>query len=148
VGLEKADKIEPVLAVLLAIAATTGARRGELCALRWKDLDWESRTLTFTRSVYETKGGGWSEKSTKTHAVRTVGLDHFGVAVLRRHRSDVDSLAAELGLKVASNAFMFSRSPVGSEPIRPDLVTKFTIRGAKAAGIDTPLHAFRHFSVV
>jgi integrase len=35
---------------------------------------------------------------------------------------------------------------VGAEPIRPDVVTKFTLRVAKAAGVATHLHALRHFS--
>jgi len=143
---EAAEKVEPALAVLLVVAAITGARRGELCALRWPDLDWKARTLTFARSVYETTGGGWAEKPTKTHSARTVGLDDFGLTVLHRHRVAVERLADELRLVVPPNAFMFSRSPVGSEPIRPDVITRFTIRVAKTAGITTHLHALRHFS--
>ena len=41
---------------------------------------------------------------------------------------------------------MFSRSPVGSEPMRPDVVTKFTTRIAESVGVETHLHALRHFS--
>ena len=41
---------------------------------------------------------------------------------------------------------MFSQSPVGSEPIRPNVLTKFTERAAKAAKVTTHLHALRHFS--
>jgi integrase len=41
---------------------------------------------------------------------------------------------------------VFSRSPAGSEPIRPDLLTKFTKRVAEKAKVDTHLHALRHFS--
>jgi integrase len=144
--LKAAEKIEPMLASLLLLAALTGARRGELCALRWTDLDSTARTLTIARSVYETVGGGWGEKSTKTHRSRTVGLDDLGVEVLRRHRASVDALALDLGLEVLANGFMFSRSPVGAEPVRPDVVTKFTVRVAKAAGVTTHLHALRHFS--
>jgi len=58
----------------------------------------------------------------------------------------VKALASELDLKVPPNGFVFSRSPVGAEPIRPDIVTKFTKRVATAAGVDTHLHALRHFS--
>jgi len=65
---------------------------------------------------------------------------------LRRHRDQVAALALELGVTVADDAFIFSRSPAGAEPIRPDVVTGFTRRVAKAAGVDTHLHALRHFS--
>jgi len=141
-----AEAVEPALAVLLLLAALTGARRGELCALRWPDIDFDSDTLTISRSVYEVAGGGWAEKGTKTHQARTIGLDDLGLEVLRRHRSAVDALAASLGLEVLPDGFVFSRSPTGTEPIRPDVVTKFTTRIAETAGVNTHLHALRHFS--
>jgi integrase len=141
-----AEAVEPVLAVLLLIAALTGARRGELCALRWTDLNWGNRTLTIARSVYETAGGGWAEKGTKTHQARTIGLDDLGIEALRRHRASVDHLAGQLGLDVPPDGFMFSRSPTGSEPIRPDVATKFVTRVASSVGVRTHLHALRHFS--
>ena len=145
--LEVAEASEPTLAALLLLAALTGARRGELCALRWSEhVDWDARTLRIARSVYETAGGGWGEKPTKTHQVRRVGLDDLALAILRRHRDQVAALALELGVTVADDAFIFSRSPAGAEPIRPDVVTGFTRRVAKAAGVDTHLHALRHFS--
>jgi hypothetical protein len=43
-------------------AAITGCRRGELCGLRWGDLDTATNTLTVTRSVCETAGGGWGSE--------------------------------------------------------------------------------------
>jgi integrase len=144
--LTAAEKVEPALASMLLMAALTGARRGELCALRWTDLNAKAGTLTIARSIYETAGGGWGEKGTKTHQARTIGLDDLGLEALRRHRDAVDVLARNLGLDVPPDAFMFSRSPVGSEPVRPDVLTKFTIRMARAAKVDTHLHALRHFS--
>jgi integrase len=143
---EAAEKVEPALAATLLLAALTGARRGELCALRWSDVDWHAGTLTIARSVYEVAGGGWAEKSTKTHQARRIGLDDFALEVLRRHRRNVDALCADLGLDVLPDGFMFSRSPVGAEPYRPDVLTKFTIRMAKKADVPTHLHALRHFS--
>jgi len=38
-----AEATEPAFAALLLLAALTGARRGELCALRWSDVDWQAR---------------------------------------------------------------------------------------------------------
>jgi integrase len=168
--LTEAERVEPMMAVLLLLAALTGGRRGELCALRWTDLDTTAGTLTIARSVYEAAGGGWSEKGTKTHQARTIGLDDLGQEALSRHRKAVDVLADGLGLDVPPDAFMFSRSPVGSEPIRPDVVTKtFTAlcrrmekpvleklrkTKPKATRADLPaadrwdyhLHGLRHFS--
>jgi integrase len=142
----KAEEIEPALAALLLLGALTGARRGELCALRWTDLNAVEHTLTIARSVYETEGGGWAEKGTKTHQERTIGLDELALSVLAKHRAQVDEVARGLKLDVRPNGFIFSRSPVGAEPIRPDVVSKFTKNVATKAGVDTHLHALRHFS--
>ena len=142
----KAEELEPGLAALLLLGALTGARRGELCALRWTDLDVAGRTLTIARSVYETEGGGWAEKGTKTHQERTIGLDDLALGVLAKHRAQVDELADRLKLEVRPDGFMFSRSPVGAEPMQPDFVFKFAKKVATKAGVDTHLHALRHFS--
>jgi integrase len=142
----QAEKTDPSLARLLIIAALTGARRGELCALRWSDLDWETRTLTIARSIYEVVGGGWAEKPTKTHQERHIGLDDVAVDVFRSQWEWVDGLAGQLDLAVLEHGFIWSTSPVGAEPYRPNSITQFLRRTAKKAGVDTHLHALRHFA--
>ena len=39
--IERAKEKEAELATLLFVAATTGCRRGELCGLRWSDVDFD-----------------------------------------------------------------------------------------------------------
>ena len=51
-----------------------------------------------------------------------------------------------MGLEVLPDGFIFSRSPIGAEPMRPDVVTKATKTAAESVGVDTHLHALRHFS--
>jgi integrase len=144
--IDQAEKTDPMLATLLLVAALSGARRGEVCALRWSDIDWTARTLTISRSVYETKGGGWGEKDTKTHQARRIGLDPVAVEALRRHQDRADKLARNLDLVNPEDAFVFSLSPSGSEPVRPDLITKWSAKAAHDAGVKTHLHALRHFA--
>lgn len=144
--LESAETLDPTMACMLLMAAITGARRGELCGLKWTDLDRKARTLTIGRSIYERPSNEWGVKATKTHQVRRIGLDELGIEALRRHRAQVDSLASSLNLKVPPDAYMFSQSPAGAEPIRPNVVTKFLERAAKLAKVPTHLHALRHFS--
>ena len=144
--MQAAEAIDPTLGALLVLAALTGARRGEMCALRWSDIDWEAGSLRIARSLHEVAGGGWNEKAIKAHQVRKISLDEFGLEILRRHRVQAGKIAGELGVSPAPEAFLFSRSPTGLEPVRPDVLTKFTRRAAASAGVDTHLHALRHFS--
>ena len=46
-----AEREDSDMAVLITLAAITGARRGELCGLRWGDVDWDAGTLAIERSV-------------------------------------------------------------------------------------------------
>jgi integrase len=141
--IKAADEVEPMYGVLIFLAAISGCRRGELCGLQWSDVDWENGTLTVTRSIYETRSGGWAQKPTKTHGTRRIALGDVGVALLRRHRAAVDKLADKLELKVPADAFMFSLSPQGSEPIRPDLVTRLVLRISRGT---IHVHQLRHYS--
>jgi integrase len=42
---------EPISAMAVLLAGVTGARLGELCGLRWTDIDPERRLLTISRSI-------------------------------------------------------------------------------------------------
>jgi integrase len=50
----------PVYQALLAAAALTGCRRGELCGLLWREIDWPARTIHIERSlvrIHQSKAG-------------------------------------------------------------------------------------------
>jgi len=73
--IEAADVEHPDLAAFLRTSVTTGARRGELCALRWRDVDLASRTVLIAHNLVEGASGSLVEKDTKTHAARRIALD-------------------------------------------------------------------------
>jgi integrase len=61
---------------IVAIAAYTGARRGEILALRWTDFDPDAKTLRIERAVEETKEHGRIIKPPKTRrGIRTNVID-------------------------------------------------------------------------
>ncbi len=81
------------LATAMALAALTGARRGELCALRWSDVDLTAGTVRIARSL-TVVGAEVYIGPTKTHAVRVVALGDAGVATLMRRRLRMEEFAA------------------------------------------------------
>ena len=143
--LEEAHRRDPVLAALIGLAALTGARRGELCALRWTDVDLKTRTLRISRSLMDIPGR-IEEKATKTHQERTVALGDAGVELLELHHQEVDARAAEGGVKIRRDAFLFSERLDGTTPVRPDKVTRFFTDLRDSLGLDhVHLHSLRHF---
>jgi len=144
--IEAAEARDARLAPLLMLAALTGMRRGELCALRWSDVRLDTGLLEVSRSVVVVPGGV-AEKSTKTDRERLVALDDVGVAVLRQHRSRVDDLAAVIKCTIEPTSFVFSPEPDGSVPYRPDTITSFFIRVRDSLRLEgVRLHDLRHFT--
>jgi hypothetical protein len=124
---------------------TTGARRGELCALRWSHVDLANGTVTFRRGIAQDGTVLW-EKDTKTHQQRRVTIDPETVAVLTEHWDRSRSRAAALGLTLGRGAFVFSNAPDASTHLVPSSVTQRYNRLAHRLSINTHLHALRHFS--
>ena len=138
-------KGDHMLATLAVVAALTGARRGELCALRWSDIDFDTKTLTISASVYRGDEGEWLLKDPKTHQRRRVGLDEVALGRLRQHHTAALELAQGLGLGLPQDAFVFTESPQGLEPVVPDLITTRFRLAAKTAGVKAHFHGLRHY---
>ena len=111
---------QPVLAAAIAIATTTGLRRGELAGLQWSDLDPERGRLYVRRAIKNDVHGGWVAGPPKTHQARAIALDVFTLAVLREHRVRADSSAQDAGITIEPNGYILTFDPSGVEPIRPD----------------------------
>lgn len=78
-----AQESDPDLATFIVLAASSGASRGELVALRWWDLDLDHGTLTIERGVVLVNGE-LIEQGTKTHQSRRITLDEATLASLLR----------------------------------------------------------------
>ena len=52
-----AKETNPALGAFFLLAATTGAHRGELLALRWRDVDLGGASLSFQRSLVDGANG-------------------------------------------------------------------------------------------
>lgn len=136
---------DPEWGTLLWLAITTGARRGELCALRWSAVDLDRCVLRLRQSVAR-KPGGWYLKDTKTHQHRRVALDPVTVELLLEHRARYEERVALLDLPPSPDAFLFSPAPDNSTFLVPESVTKRYERLVKRLGIETTLHGLRHYS--
>src|SRR6266566_3014612 len=74
------------LEVLLLVALTTSMRRGELMALRWGDLDFETRMLQVRRNLARMPGVGYIEREPKTKSGRRkIVLSSVVLEALREH---------------------------------------------------------------
>jgi integrase len=72
--------------VPVLLAALCGLRRGEICALRWKNVDLDGAQMSIVESLEQTKAG-LRFKSPKSGKGRTVALSQTVVAELRAYRA-------------------------------------------------------------
>jgi integrase len=142
-----ADETNPSLGCFLRLAATSGARRGELCALRWKHVDLDNGVLLIERSIVEDGKGNLVEKDTKTHAARRLRLDAGTLDRLRQRRAEREGYGTELRRLVHENDYVFSRGAAGTTPWRPGYVTLAFCRVRNEVGLTgVRLHDLRHFA--
>jgi integrase len=116
---------------LWALALGTGARRGELLALRWADIDWDASKVTISKNRVVVNGAV-IEGTPKSKKSRRVDIGPETVAVLRRWR-----------LQQEPSEFVFT-DELG-EPVRPDRVNHlFHQACARAEVPNIGPHGLRH----
>ena len=142
--LAAADVHEPEFGALLRVLAATGARRGEVCGLRWSDINLDAATASICRSVAAVPGGT-IEKDTKTHAARRIALDASTMGVLSQHRALMEARSRACAVPFDPNGFVFTITADGSAPLHPDTVSTAFRRLCDKAGFPSVrLHDLRH----
>jgi integrase len=127
------------------LTLVTGMRRAELLALRWDDIDLTAGVVEIRRNYVWVKGRG-VEKTTKTHRMRRISLDSATLDVLTAHHERCADDVLQLGEKPSARAFLFSHEPMCDRPYHPDAVTHRYTKMCAQLGIDSHLHALRHYS--
>jgi len=130
--------------VYFATLLYTGLRRGELLALRWRNLDLVKDTLTVVETAYKLGNGEYITKEPKTaQSRRSVVLTPALGELFREYRIDQELLRIQLGVSLDADDFVFIR-PDGS-PINPNAVTLAFRRIIKKAGLRSlRIHDLRH----
>ena len=136
---------DPDWAVLVWLTMVTGFRRGELCALRWHDLDLVAGVLSVERSIAQLNGQTW-EKDTKTHQHRRIALDPETVALLTGTGSGAwtarpRSASTFLPTRSCSRRRRTVRSTSSRAPS-----ASATRASPQRLGIKTTIHKLRHYS--
>jgi integrase len=131
------------------VAAFTGARRNEILALRWSDLDPQKKELRIERAVEDTKSYGIRFKGPKKEShKRTITIDDDLLVVLLAEREKhlrmaagvPDGVVVDLSLiKLPEGALMFPNPALGADisfatPRVPRALTKVFAQKVRKLG--------------
>lgn len=136
-----AERRDPAAGLALRLAAVTGARRSELCALIWSDLTGDR--LRIDSSIAIVRSGTKDDRrapalvdaATKTGNQRVVRLDRRSVEVITALREEREPYGP------------WMLNP-GERPLNPERFTNWWRLARRDAGIETRwrLHDLRHWS--
>ena len=96
--------------IMLCLAS--GARRGELLALLWTDIDFETGLMNVTKSLSQTRAG-LRVKSTKSGRPRRFAVPVAALDALREHRVQQDRDRRMFGNDYEENQLVFCRAGRG-----------------------------------
>lgn len=128
--------------VLMALA--TGARRGEVLAMRWRNVDLDRGTVRIVESLEQTKTA-IRFKAPKTDRARAVTLPSFAVDELRRLKREQAEKLLALGVRQTDATLLCARAD--GEPLQPQSLTHEFPRFLPRLGSDFPrvrFHDLRH----
>ena len=125
------------------IALATGMRRGEVLALRWRNVDLDRGNLRVVESLEQTKAG-LRAKAPKSEKARAITLPVFAIEELRHLRREQAEELLMLGCRQSGDTLLCARAD--GEPMQPRSLTyEFTRLVARLKGIPrVRFHDLRH----
>lgn len=124
------------------LAALCGLRRGEILALRWRDVDLTNGLLSIKESAEEV-GKEVRYKETKSGKARTVALSMTVKEELNRHRVGQAEEQLKLGMRPDDNSFVVAQ--IDGRPLKPTSLThEWTRLVAKTSLPRIRFHDLRH----
>jgi integrase len=141
---------DPEFELYVRLAATTGLRPGELCALWWDDFDLDAVGLwvgfNLVHGKREDIPGDWVRKEPKSdHGRRMLALDPRTVRLVKAHRARRGAELRAEGVDLPAQSFVFAGSIDGATPIRRDRMTRRFGKLTKRLGHGYTLYGLRHF---
>lgn len=135
----KGERLYPALYLILA----TGLRRGEVCALKWEEVDLEGWSLNVRANRITLKGRALESLPKTERGFRTVHLSPDAVEVLKAWKRVQEEERARAGDAWENTGYVFT-NPLGL-PIHPDTLNRTLRRVCDKAGLPRlRVHDLRH----
>jgi len=152
--LTEANEANDRMAALWTLLALTGARIGEMLALRWDAVSWERRSIAITRSLSidsEKHVIIDTPKTARGRRVVSLGTDPTVIDALKRHRARQNADKLRLGQAYDDNGLVFA-SAVGTPMTERNAIREWK-EALERAGFSKEdrarirIHDLRHYHI-
>ena len=124
------------------LAVLCGMRRGEVVALRWKNVDLSTGQLAVLESA-EQIGSKVRYKMPKSGKGRTLAMSGNLVGELRAHRLRQAEELLKVGVRLSDDTFVVAQAD--GSPLQPDTLTQDWVRKIEKTGLPAyRFHDLRH----
>lgn len=134
---------------LFRLLAYSGLRKGELYALKWADIDFQSETLSVNKSLGRLDGQAIEKGTKNDFSVRKIKLDSETISILQEWKANCQKEKAQLAVAPLSikQDFIFTYcTRTGSiEPLHADYINNVLSRIIRKHSLrKISPHGFRH----
>jgi integrase len=133
------------LFVPVLLAVMCGLRRGEIIALRWRNVDLDGKSLAVVESAEQTDTGEVRYKEPKSGRARTIALSSTVIAELRAHRAQQAQEQLRLGIRPGPDSFVVAQ--VDGRALQPRSLTREWLKNKNIQRSGLPrirFHDLRH----
>jgi integrase len=109
------------MTITVMLAVLCGLRRGEIAALRWRNINLGAAQLAVTESAEQTRAGV-RYKQPKSGRGRTVALSARVVSELRSRRVEQAEELLKLGIPLGEDTFVVAQAD--GQPLQPRSITR------------------------
>jgi integrase len=139
-GLIEAARGSPLF-VAIMLGVRCGLRRGEVVALRWRNVDLERGQISVVASAEQTEQGV-REKEPKNGKGRTIVLSSTEIEELRSHRVRQAQALLALGVRLTDDHHVVARED--GQALQPRSLTHAFVKFVRRHGFQIRLHDLRH----
>ena len=142
--LELLDREPLQYRTMITLLLYTGMRRGELCGLEWRDIDFESGITRICRSsLYLPDKGVFVDETKNASSNRFIKLPSPALSILRKWRSEQAENRLKAGDQWYDSGRLFTQWD--GRPIHPDTLTSWFHAFVERSGLpQVSIHSLRH----
>jgi integrase len=130
------------LLIPVLLAVTTGMRRGEILAVRWRDVRLDDLVLSVTQTLEQTATGVAFKEPKTERSRRTIALPSLAADALRRHKAKQAEQRLKLGSIYADHDLICCRDD--GKPLDPHGLTNAFRKASRRLGLNIRFHDLRH----